>query len=117
MAWRWREDRIADLLASGTSGTLYVSGCSSNQGTFYDRFEAVVLHSAPADVILHRVDHRTTNDFGKAPGERDRILADLAVTEPRLRATCTHEIDASRPIDEVVDELIGIGREPPAEVP
>jgi hypothetical protein len=31
--------------------------------------------------------------------------------EPLLRATCTHEIDASRPLDDVVDALIAIGHE------
>ena len=108
--WVWREDRIAELLASDQDGTLYVSGCRSNQGKFYDRFNAVVLLRAPAEVILNRVERRTTNDYGKGPGERDRILSDLASIEPLLRATCTHEVDASRPLDEVVGALIDIGR-------
>lgn len=82
----------------------------SNQGRFYDRFDAVVLLSAPADVILARVDSRTTNDYGKGPHERDRILFHLETVEPLLRATCTHEIDASRPIGEVVDALVAIGK-------
>jgi shikimate kinase len=108
--WLWREDRIAQLLASDEQHTLYLSGCASNQGKFYDRFDAVVLLSAPADVILDRVEHRTTNDYGKGPGERERILSDLEAFEPRLRATSTHEIDATRPLAEVVDELVAIGR-------
>ena len=61
----WREQPMAELLASSGPGPLYVSGCVSNQGEFYDRFEAVVLLSAPADVILERVGGRTTNEFGK----------------------------------------------------
>jgi hypothetical protein len=109
--WLWREDRIAELLAAEDERTLYVSGCRSNQGKFYDRFDAVVLLSAPVEVILERVEHRTTNDFGKAPGERERIVSDLGWAEPLLRATCTHELDATRPLDEIVDALIGIGRE------
>jgi hypothetical protein len=60
-------------------------------------------------VILSRIATRTTNDFGKASGERARILADLESTEPLLRATCTHEIDATRPVDDVVEALIAIG--------
>jgi hypothetical protein len=103
------EDRIAELLAADGGRTLYVSGCVSNQGRFYDRFDAVVLLSAPADVILSRIATRTTNDFGKAQGERALILADLESTEPRLRATCTHEIDATRPVDDVVEALIAMG--------
>jgi dephospho-CoA kinase len=109
--WLWREDRIAELLASDDERTLYVSGCVANQGKFYDRFDAVVLLSAPVEVILDRVESRTTNEYGKRPGERDLILSHLASVEPLLRATCTHEIDASRPLDDVVDALIAIGLE------
>ncbi len=107
--WVWQEDRIAELLSADGDRTLYVSGCVSNQGRFYGRFDAVVLLSAPADVILGRIATRATNDFGKSPGERAQILADLESTEPRLRATCTHEIDATRPLDDVVESLISIG--------
>jgi hypothetical protein len=82
----------------------------SNQGRFYDRFDAVVLLSAPAEVILARIDTRTTNDWGKGPGERDLILGHLEAVEPLLRATATHELDASRPLPEVVDALVAIGR-------
>src|SRR5207247_785446 len=53
--WVWREDRISELLAGDDDGgALYVSGCVSNQGRFYDRFDAVVLLSAPAEVMLAR---------------------------------------------------------------
>jgi len=103
--WRWREARVAGLLADPGPGTLFVCGTQSNQGRFYDRFDAVVLLSAPEDVLLARVAERTTNDFGKSPEERGRILADLRTVEPLLRATCTHEIDARRPLAEVVAEL------------
>ena len=30
--WHWREDRIAELLATEDNRTLYVSGCVPNQG-------------------------------------------------------------------------------------
>jgi dephospho-CoA kinase len=56
----WREDRIAELLERERSVPLYVSGTVSNQGRFYPRFDAVVLLSAPAEVLLHRIESRTT---------------------------------------------------------
>jgi thymidylate kinase len=83
-----------------------------NQSKFYDRFNAVVLLSAPADVILERIARRTTNNYGKTPVERAMILDDLASIEPLLRAGCTHELDASRPLDEVVADLIAIASRP-----
>ena len=107
--WLWREDRIGELLASQEDDVLYVSGCMSNQGTFYDRFDAVVLLSAPLEVILDRVANRTTNDYGKGPGELDLIRFHLMTVEPLLRATSTHELDASKPLDDVVDALVAIG--------
>ena len=107
--WVWREDRMAKLLEAEGQRPLYVSGCVSNQVRFYDRFDAVVLLSAPAEVILGRIATRTTNPYGKAPGERELILGHLAAVEPRLRATCTHEIDATRPLSHIVETLIAIG--------
>src|SRR5437763_11517032 len=106
--WLWREDRMAELLAEDGEPALFVSGCMSNQGKFYDRFDAVVLLSAPAEVILDRVDQRTTNDYGKTARERDLILMHLKTIEPMLRATSTHELDASRPVAEVVADLVEI---------
>ena len=101
----WREDRIRELLDEHGDETLFISGCVANQGRFYDRFDAVVLLSAPADVILERVAVRSTNDFGKTEAERDRITSDLAAVEPILRRGATAEIDTRAPLDEVVDAL------------
>jgi hypothetical protein len=84
----------------------------SNQSKFYDRFDAVVLLSAPADVIIDRIARRTTNDYGKTRSERAMIIADLIEVEPLLREDCTHELDASRPLEEVVTDLIAIASNP-----
>ncbi len=104
----WREDLVADLLAGAGDATLFVSGTVSNQGRFYPLFDAVVLLSAPGEVLLQRIVTRTTNDYGKSPEERALILEHLAEVEPLLRAGCTHEIDATQPIGDVVDRLVEI---------
>jgi hypothetical protein len=65
------------------------------------------------DVILDRISHRTTNDYGKTPAERKLVLDDLAKVEPLLRADSTHELDASRPIIELADDLVAISRAAP----
>ena len=104
----WREDRIEALLDGHDDGVLFISGCVSNQGKFYPRFDAVVLLTAPTNVILERVASRESNAFGKRDAERDRILHDLATVEPLLRAGATTEIDTRAPLDEVVDGLESI---------
>ena len=110
----WREHRITELLAREGGPSLYVSGTVSNQGRFYARFDAVVLLSAPAGVLLRRIENWTTNSYGKSREQRELILRDLAEADPRLRRTCTHEIDTTQPLTSIVDQLAKLGREPPA---
>ncbi len=106
--WLWVEEKITGLLDSDDDRSLFVGGGARNQSKFYDRFNAVVLLSAPADVILDRVARRTTNNYGKIPLERAMILDDLAKVEPLLREGCTHELDASRPLADIVADLTAI---------
>jgi broad-specificity NMP kinase len=105
----WREDLISELLSRDDGETLYVSGTVSNQGRFYSRFDAVVLLSAPTDVLLRRIESRTSNHYGKTAEERALILSHIAEVEPLLRATCTHELDTAQPIDDIVARLVEIG--------
>jgi thymidylate kinase len=110
--WLWLEQPMTRLLDSDDGRSLFVAGCAANQSRFHDRFDAIILLSTPADVLLDRVTRRTTNDYGKTPLERAMILDDLANVEPLLRASCTHELDASRPLDEVVADLVAIESRP-----
>ena len=107
----WREDRIRELLAGEEGPALYVSGTVSNQSRFYGYFDAVVLLSVPVDVLLNRIESRTTNPYGKTAEQRELILRDLAEVEPLLRKTCTHEIDGAQPLGVVVEELAKLGKE------
>jgi dephospho-CoA kinase len=104
----WDEERIDALLSGHSDGALFVVGTVANQGKFYPRFDAVVLLSAPLDVILERVATRESNPYGKTEAERELIASDLAAYEPLLRAGATVEIDARRPLDEIVNELEAI---------
>lgn len=108
----WREERIAELLSRDDGPSLFVSGTVSNQGRFYDRFDSVVLLAAPAEVLMARLEGRTTNPYGKTAEERELILRHLAEVEPLLRETCTHEIDATQPVADIVEALVALGEDP-----
>jgi RNase adaptor protein for sRNA GlmZ degradation len=103
--WVWREDALTALLTGHRVGHLFVAGCKTNQGQFYSQFDHIVLLSAPADVLLARIATRTTNPYGKQPDERADILRYLAEVEPLLRASATAEIDATAPLQDVVQQL------------
>jgi shikimate kinase len=98
------------------------AGTVSNQGRFYDRFEHVVLLSAPVEVLLDRVGTRTTNPYGREPGERAEIVRYVATVEPMLRRTATVELDAHGQPAELADiseprvtraVTLGAGVQPP----
>ena len=110
----WRADRMHALLATPAEGTLFVSGCVANQGAFYPQFAAIVLLSVPVDVLVDRLHTRRTNDFGKTDAERAKVLDDLRVFEPLIRAGATDEIVTTRPVAEVADLLESLASRPPA---
>ena len=106
----WREERIRELLDAESDRTLFVSGTVSNQGRFYSCFDEVVLLRAPAEVLLERIAARTTNPYGKTAEQREAILRDLAEVEPLLRRTCSLEVDATRPLSQIVGQLAELAR-------
>jgi shikimate kinase len=97
----WDEPRMATLLA--THPDVVVSGTVENQGRFYDRFEHVVLLTAPVEVLLHRVASRTNNPYGNSSAEREDIERYVRTVEPLLRRGATVELDARRSTIELVE--------------
>lgn len=106
--WVWREGRIQRLLATEDADVLFVSGCKSNQGTFYPQFDHIVLLSAPVEVIVERLATRTTNPYGKHPDELARVLWHRETVEPLLRRGATLEIDTSAPLDHVLQTILDV---------
>lgn len=99
----WREDRMAELLACEPD--VVVSGTVENQGRFYDRFELVVLLSAPVEVLVARVAARTTNPYGHSAQDQADIRRHVVEVEPLLRAGADVELDGRRPIIDLADRI------------
>jgi dephospho-CoA kinase len=104
--WVWREDRIQRLLSLEDADVLFLSGCATNQVKFYPQFDHIILLSAPAGVILDRLATRTSNSYGKDPDEIAEVLGHLQAVEPLLRKTAGLEVDASAPLDQVVENVL-----------
>lgn len=102
----WDEPRMDRLLAQHAD--VVVSGTVKNQRRFYDRFEHVVLLSAPAEVILDRVQRRINNPYGKTADQQAEILQYLRTVEPLLRRGATLELDGRRPVVQLADAIEGL---------
>lgn len=104
--WIWDVKSIAQLLEEHANTHLFVDGCRSNQGRFYDQFDHVVVLTAPLEVMLSRVQNRTTNPFGGSIDERDKIAQDKIEFEPLLIRSADLVIDTSaRSPEEIADQL------------
>jgi shikimate kinase len=99
----WDEDRMARLLADHDD--VVVSGTTDNQGSFYDRFEHVVLLSAPVETLLDRVARRTDNPYGRTAADQEEIRRLTTEVEPLLRQTADVELDGRRPVDALADAV------------
>ena len=110
----WDVDRVRELLATEDADVLFVVGSDDAQVLFYPDFDHIVLLSAPREVMVERPTSRTNNPFGKSSEELEKVLADLETFEPFMRRDATHEIDTSKPLDRVIDEILGLLRQPPS---
>ena len=103
---RWREDAIEALLASEDTDVLFVAGCEENQARFHARFDHIILLSAPLEVLMGRLAARTSNPYGKDPGELRRIIDDVEAVEPLLRRVADHEVRTTISLNEVVTAIL-----------
>jgi shikimate kinase len=113
---RWDVRRMTDLLQR--EPRIVVAGTVDNQGDFYDRFDHIVLLSAPLDVLLERVASRTTNPYGRDEAEQAEIARYVHTVEPLLRRSATVELDGLAEPSELVSAVEGLlvpePRRPPA---
>lgn len=99
----WDAARMEALLRDHRN--VFVAGTAENQADFYDRFDHVVLLSAPLDVLLERVASRTNNPYGKTEAQRAEIEHYAMTIEPLLRQGASIELDGERPVIELADDI------------
>lgn len=92
----WDEPRMIALLDEHS--TLAVSGTVPNQGRFYDRFEHIVLLTAPLEVLLERVATRSNNPYGRSAEDRADIARYVREVEPLLGDGATTVLDGRLPV-------------------
>jgi dephospho-CoA kinase len=107
----WREDAMRALLATEDTDVLFVAGCEENQAQFHAHFDHIVLLSAPLGTLLERLAARTSNTYGKAPEELDRVRGDVETAEPLLRRVADHELQTTIPLNEVVTAILRLVNE------
>ena len=99
----WDEERVPRLLAEPHD--VVVSGTVENQVNFYNRFDHVILLSAPLDILLERVRTRRSNPYGQSVSQQAEIRHYVETVEPLLRRGATIELDGTRTPQDLADEV------------
>ncbi|MEU1272676.1 hypothetical protein [Streptomyces sp. NPDC005799] len=104
--WVIVRERVEALVEESRSRIAFLCGSAENEEDVRDLFDVTVCLVIDEDTLRHRLATRTTNAFGQHPEE----LAAALEWNPRMRAIYESlgatVIDASKPVNEVVDSVI-----------
>lgn len=112
-AWYMRHERVFDekilnnLFKKHAGEDLFISSITANQKKFYPQFEKIFLLTAEDSLITHRLGTRTNNYFGRNPLDLQRVISRHKDFDDELKAAGAVVIDASKPISEMVDQILG----------
>jgi hypothetical protein len=104
--WVWDPGRLDELIRAAAPATLYVCGGADNELELADRFTHVFLLEIDEPTMLARIDARQDNDWGRIGDTREYLRRKLPELQNRLRAFGAIPIDASQPLDQVVDAIL-----------
>lgn len=117
-AWKsgpgiWDERRALAELERAEPDVVFVCGSSRNRDRFLPLFAKVFNLRIDDETMRRRLAERTNNDYGKRP---DELALMLELNRRGERPAGAIDLDATRPLAGVVDELLRLADCPPARV-
>lgn len=111
--WRshhtWKVERAAveKLRNEAKDKPVFLCGVVSNDASeLWDLFEKVFALTINEEVLRHRITSRTNNDHGKNPHEFEELLNWQKTAQKDYEKLGAITIDATKPVQEVVDEIL-----------
>jgi hypothetical protein len=104
--WMWDQQKALSELESPEPEVLFVCGSSRNRDRFLPYFTKVFNLRIDDETMRRRLDERTDNEFGKQPEEVEIMLKLNRRDEKPAGAI---DVDATQPLNQVVDELLRLG--------
>jgi dephospho-CoA kinase len=108
--WIISRSRVEELADCASDRTVFLCGSPSNDRDVWDLFSDVICLVVDDETLRRRMGQRTSNDFGKASDELEVILRWNATNETQYRHLGATIIDASKPLEDVVDEVLAVVR-------
>lgn len=100
----WDVDRVREVVADHTRPVTFLCGGSRNHARFVDLLDGVFVLEVDPATLTERLDARPTDEFGARPDERALVLRVHGTREDLPDGV---PVDATRPVAEVVDDILG----------
>jgi AAA domain len=107
--WRVVASKVEALAQRADGRIVFLCGSTANEHEVWHLFSRVICLAIDRQTLRRRLASRTTNDFGKSPNELRAILAWQEVGDDEYRRLGAAVVDATCPLDEVVDHVLSIG--------
>ena len=110
----WRVEAVKALAASPEEAVTFFCGSSRNFAAFLDVFDGVFILDIDVATLRRRLDERPDDEWGARPAERELILRLHRTGEDTPNGI---RIDATQPLDRVVDDILRHANADREEVP
>lgn len=104
--WKMSREKVEELVVRAKNKLIFLCGSPTNADEMLDLYDKVVCLSLDKDTLKDRIASRDDNDFGKAPNELRDIMGWHESFEKRYRDNAAIMIDATKPLKEVVDDIV-----------
>ncbi|WP_026871272.1 AAA family ATPase [Inquilinus limosus] len=105
----WDVDKVKSLVADQRNAISFFCGGSRNFPRFIDLFDGVFVLEVDVDTLNRRLAGRPEDEWGGRSSERE-LIARLHATKEDVPKNAV-SIDATAPLDRVVDEILSKCRE------
>jgi len=104
--WMMSKDKLLELKDTAKEKPVFVCGVASNEDEYIDVFDKVFALDIDTETMKHRINTRTSGDFGKSTHEMKTLLEWQETTADYYQKVGAHVIDATKPVTSVVDEIV-----------
>jgi broad-specificity NMP kinase len=105
--WILTRSRVEELAGAARTQTAFLCGLVQNDEELWDLFDAKICLILDETTIRERLAQRSGNPFGKAPAELEAVLRFNGPLVAKYTALGATLIDSSRPLEEVVQDVLG----------
>lgn len=110
-AWKITHETAEELKEQAKNELIFLCAVTRNDvSELWDLFDKVIALTIDEATLKQRLASRTNNDIGKTPDELQDILKHQQTASEDYKKLGATLVEASRPIDEVVDEIIGVAK-------